>query len=528
MRKVSLSRTCILLLLLSAALGLILRCPCLDVRPMHNDEGVNALKFGALWEHHSYKYDPDEHHGPALPYATLVFAWLTRAPDIDHFSETRLRMLTVLFGIGLICLLPLVADALDRKAAIWAALFTALSPAMVFYSRYYIHEMLLVFFTVLALAASWRYWRSRKPGWAVLAGAALGLVCATKETFILTFTAALLALFLNHVWNRALDASVAPVKTVPIKPLHLVVAAGTWFLVVALFFSSFFSNPAGLLDFVRTFQPWVSRAGGTSIHLHPWHFYLHRLLFFHVAKGPVWTEALLLVLAVIGGVAGFRRVNLGDGSASFIRFIAIYTFLLTAFYSLIAYKTPWCLLSFWHGTILLAGVGSAVLLRSIPRLVPRISLAALLLLGAAHLGWQAWMESDTAEWAADRRNPYVYAQTSPDLLNLVTDVEWLARVSPEHQDLLIQVIAPDNDYGPLPWYLRSFKRVGWWSAIPSGLSAQIFIVSPAFHFQPTAGSPLRMLGYFQLRPQVLLELWAEPSLCQAFQSSVSSHAINPE
>ena len=521
MRTAFITRTCVVLLLLAAALALALRCPRLDVRPMHNDEGVNALKFGALWESHAYKYDPQEHHGPTLPYATLAFAWLTRAPDFDHFSEARLRTLTVLFGVGLILLLPLISDALGHRAAIWAALFTAVSPAMVFYSRYYIHEMLLVFFTFLALGASWRYWRSRKPGWALLAGAAIGLLCATKETFVLTGGAAIIALFLNHVWNRALDASGPPVKAAPINRWHLLAAAGAWFFVVVLLFSSFLTNPAGLVDSFKTYQPWLSRAGGASTHLHSWTFYLHRLLFFHVAKGPVWAEALILVLAVVGGVAAFRRVHLGSASASFIRFLALYTFLLTAFYSLIAYKTPWCLLSFWHGAILLAGVGAGVLLRSIPRLVPRISFAVILLIGAIHLGWQAWLASNTPEFAADRRNPYVYAQTSPDILGLVSTVESLARVAPQNRNLLVQVIAPDDDYGPLPWYLRSFKQVGWWSKTPSDLSAQVLIVSPAVHFKPSANDPLRMLGYFQLRPQTLFELWVEPSLMQSLQSSTS-------
>jgi uncharacterized protein (TIGR03663 family) len=495
---------------------------------MHNDEGVNALKFGALWENHTYKYDPQEHHGPTLPYATLAFAWLTLAPDFDHISEARLRMLTVLFGVGLILLLPLVSDALGHRATIWAALFTAVSPAMVFYSRYYIHEMLLVFFTFLALGASWRYWRSRKLGWALLAGAAIGLLCATKETFVLTAGAAIIALFLSHAWNRALDASGPPVKAAPINHWHLLAAAGAWLVVVALLFSSFLTNPSGLVDSFKTYQPWLSRATGASTHLHSWSFYLHRLLFFHVAKGPVWTEALILLLAVTGGVAAFRRVNLGSASASFIRFLALYTFLLTAFYSLLAYKTPWCLLSFWHGAILLAGVGAGVLLRSIPRLVPRISLAVALLIGAGHLGWQAWLASNTPEFASDRRNPYVYAQTSPDILGLVSIVESLARVAPQNHNLLVQVIAPDDDYGPLPWYLRSFNKVGWWSTTPSDLSAQVLIVSPAAHFKPSANDPLRMLGYFQLRPQTLFELWVEPSLWQSLQSSASTHPPNPQ
>ena len=110
---------------------------------------------------------------------------------------------------------------------------------------------------------------------------------------------------------------------------------------------------------MRTYLPWLHRAGGDSPHIHPWSFYLHRLLFFHVAKGPVWSEALILVLAVVGAWAAFARKGLADASAGFVRFLALYTFALTAAYSLISYKTPWCLLSFWHGMILLAGVGAA-------------------------------------------------------------------------------------------------------------------------------------------------------------------------
>jgi uncharacterized protein (TIGR03663 family) len=175
------------ILVLLAGLVLALWSFALDQRPMHNDEAVNGVKFGQLWDHGGYKYDPNEHHGPSIYYATLAVSRLTGAPqDFDQFSDRRLRFITVLFGIGLILLLPLVADGLGRKATLWAALLTAVSPAVVFYSRYYVHEILLVFFTFLALAAGWRYWRSRRIGWALLAGAGVGLMHATKETFLIT------------------------------------------------------------------------------------------------------------------------------------------------------------------------------------------------------------------------------------------------------------------------------------------------------------------------------------------------------
>src|SRR5437867_2851908 len=209
------------ILLVIVGLGLLLRCPRLDERPMHNDEAVNAIKFGQLWEQGSYKYDPNEHHGPSLFYSTLAVARLTSSPDFEHLTETKLRLITVLFGIGLIVLLPLLVDGLGRDSAVWAGLFTAVSSAMVFYSRYYIHEMLLIFFAFLALAAGWRYWRTRKIGWVLLAGAGLGMMHATKETFVITVSAALLALWLNQVWNRLLDASGLPVPAPRLNWKHV-------------------------------------------------------------------------------------------------------------------------------------------------------------------------------------------------------------------------------------------------------------------------------------------------------------------
>ncbi len=177
------------LLLAVTAGALALRLPSLDLRPMHNDEAVNAFKIDGLWERDRYTYDPQEFHGPTLYYATLPFVWLSGARDFDHLSETTLRLVTVAFGAGLILLLALLADGLGWPATLGAAVLTALSPAMVFYSRYFIHEMPLVFFTALVLGAGWRYAKTRQVGWALLAGAGLGLMYATKETFIISLGA---------------------------------------------------------------------------------------------------------------------------------------------------------------------------------------------------------------------------------------------------------------------------------------------------------------------------------------------------
>ena len=507
-------------LLFAVVVAAALRGPMLGERPMHNDEAVNGIKFGQLWDarlaklYGPFKYDPNEHHGPSLCYFTFALARLSGAPDISRFSDARLRSADVLFGLGLILLLPLISDGLGRRPALWAGFLTAVSPAMVFYSRYFIHEMLLVFFSFLALAAGWRYWRSRKLGWALLAGAGLGLMHATKETFVISLAAAALALALNRAWNRWLDASGSEVKAPPLSFLHLAAALAVWLAVALVLFSSFFTNAQGPLDSIRTYGWWLGRAGGSSPHSYPWTFYFRRLLWFQAPKGPVWSEAIIAALALVGAASGFTRRRLGHAKAGFIRFLALYTFALTAAYCLISYKTPWCLLGFWHGMILLAGVGAAVLIRGFRRQPLRIAAAAVLVAGIAHLGWQARRAS--VPFASDPRNPYVFAQTVPDLLRLVDKVNALAQAGPLGSQMLIRVIAPEHDYWPLPWYLRDFGRIKWSDALPSDPYAPVMIVSASLHAALDESKTHLMAGYFQLRPQVFLELYVQLDLWRAY------------
>jgi uncharacterized protein (TIGR03663 family) len=504
------SRALSLGLLLAVMAALALRCPQLDVRPMHNDEAVNAIKLRDLWQHAGYRYDPMEYHGPTLPYFSLVWMKAIGAGDFVHFTETQLRFVTVLFGTGLILLLPLVADGLGRRATICAGMLTAISPAMVFYSRYYIHEMLLVFFTLLALGAGWRYTRNPQIGWALLAGAAVGLMQATKETFVLSLAAAAGAWILTALWDRRMAQ---PPTAFKCNYNHLAAAAGIWFAVVVLLFTSFFTNAAGLLDSIRTYLPMLHRAGGASPHVHGWDFYLVRLLWFHSGKGPVFSEGLILGLAVIGAVTAFARKSVADGNTAFVRFLSFFTLLLTIIYCVIGYKTPWCLLNFLLGMILLAGFGATAMFDMLPNRANKIGWAILLLVGAADLAFQAWQAA--VPYASNRRNPYVYAQTSPSILDLVERVQSLAEVSPQKNHLLIKVLSPDGAYWPLPWYLRQFDQVGWWSEVPPDPSAPVMIVSTKLptHFDDNKSRV--MVGIFELRPQTFFELYVDADLWRA-------------
>src|ERR1035441_10288423 len=233
--------------LLAALLALGLRSVQLDSRPMHNDEANNALKFRDLWEGHRYRYDPNEFHGPTLAYSTLLWEKLTLAGDFARFTETRLRSLPVLFGAGLVLLLFLVSDGLGRIATVAAALLTAVSPFMVYYSRDYIHE-----------------------------------------TLVFNLAAVMGALLLNECVPLSAPAF-APKKNL-FCPAHLVAAGLVWMAVAVVLFSSFFSNPRGPLDAAGTYLIWFQRARGASPHIYGWSFYWERLLFFHRSPPPICAE----------------------------------------------------------------------------------------------------------------------------------------------------------------------------------------------------------------------------------------------
>jgi uncharacterized protein (TIGR03663 family) len=461
--------------LAATILALALRLPRLQQRPMHGDEAVHAIKFGKLLEEGVYTYDPDEYHGPTLNYLTLIPAWLTGAANLTQVSEFTLRIVPVFFGVCLILLLLLVARPLGTGATVYAAVLTAVSPAMVFYSRYYIQEVLLVCFTFGAIASGCRYARNRSMAWALLAGVFLGLMHASKETCVIAFGSMVLALLLTLLMQRRDGSLLTALKTVRRSHWAGGLAAGA--IVSALFHSSFLTNPGGILDSIHTYTTYLGRASGNALHLHPWSYYLEMLVYFRYGDGPIWTEALIVLLAVVGLVAAMTKKGLSSANSPLVRFIAFYTIIMTVVYSAVPYKTPWCLLGFLHGMILLAGVGAVVAVRLVPNVLPRLIVLFLLFDTSVHLTWEACRASYTFD--ADSRNPYVYAHPTAEVFTIVRAIEEYAGAHEDGRNMPIEVICPGDDYWPLPWYLRAFTRVRWSNQVVDDTdSAPLIIASP--------------------------------------------------
>ena len=515
-------KKCSVLILAVTIVAIVLRLPRLDRRPMHGDEAVHAVKFGSLLEKGHYRYNPDEYHGPTLNYFTLIPAWLSGTDKFKDLTEFTLRIVPVVFGVLLVLLLLLMVDGLGGPVASVAAVLTAISPALVFYSRYYIHEMLLVCFTFGIITCGYRYAQTKNIKWALLTGIFLGLCHATKETCIIAFASMLLAVLLTLMMHRRRDARSLNIKTI-VKPAHAVAALVTAATVSALFYSSFLTNPAGILDSVRSYTAYFSRASQNNLHLHPWYYYLKMLVYSKYADGPVWSEAVIVLLAVVGFIVAMKRKTISAVNSHLLTFIAFYTLIMTVLYSVIPYKTPWCLLGLLHGMILLAAVGVVALVKLVPNVLPRLIVILLLLGGGCHLAWQAYLAG--YKFYADTRSPYVYAHPVADVVTIAQRVEEMAHVHPSGLNMHIQVICPEDDYWPLPWYLRSFPNVGWWNKVDENTpAAPLIIASPSVETVlknkldklKSPYVPLFNL-YKELRPQVELRAYVTKDLWDSYQ-----------
>ena len=507
--------------------ALAIRLPFLQQRPMHGDEAVHAIKFGDLLENGLYTYDPYEYHGPTLYYTTLIPAYLISADKLTEVNESTLRIVPVFFGVLLVLLLLLVADGLGPNAAIFAAVLTAISPAMVFYSRYYIHEMLLVCFTFGAIAAGYRYSQSKNVGWILLAGMFLGLMHATKETCIIAFASMLLALLLTLLFSRQQDGPV-PSTVKAIKPSHFIAGFAAAVIVSGLFYASFLANPNGFLDSFRTYTTYFSRAHNNALHIHPWYYYLKMLIYSRYGDGPIWSEALIVLLAAVGFIVAMTAKGSPTGNYRLLRFVAFYTAIMTVAYSVLPYKTPWCMLGFLHGMILLAGVGAVALVRLTPNVLPRLIVLFLLFDGSVLLLRQAYLGS--YKYYADSRNPYVYAHPTTDVFAIVQRVQAIAQVHETGRNITIQVICPEHDYWPLPWYLRSFPNVWWQDKVTDDVVSAPLIIAPPpleqelltklYQLPPPGKKNLYVPlfdTYMELRPQIELRGYVTKDLWDRFK-----------
>ncbi|MEZ5345540.1 MAG: TIGR03663 family protein [Pyrinomonadaceae bacterium] len=140
------------------AVAVFLRFFLLELKPMHHDEGVNGHFLTTLFREGVYQYDPANYHGPDLYYISLAFSKLF---GLNTFS---VRTSVAVFGVLTVILAFYLRDYIGKIGSISAAMLIAVSPGMVYISRYFIHEILFVFFSLGFVVALLFFIEKRKAG----------------------------------------------------------------------------------------------------------------------------------------------------------------------------------------------------------------------------------------------------------------------------------------------------------------------------------------------------------------------------
>ena len=448
-----------------------LRLRNINERPMHGDEANQAYQFQLLWEDGTYKYEPRDFHGPTLYFMTLPWMKITGAQSFESSDKSHFRSLPMVFAfLTALCGL-LMLDLLTRKGVLALTAMQMLSPSMIYYSTYYIQESLLVFGVTMFGASLWRFYKSEQKYWLAVAGASLGFMHATKETFIMSIFALLMAALFT--WKKQL---LQFRKKVTGK--ELVVFSGSAIFVSVIFYASFFTHARGPVDSVTSISNHVGRGLGIidfpahltsgEGHAKSFTYYIQNIIGHFPRKlsstikdivsnnGARPISEFLFLALWLGGLFFIKRDK--GRLAHAHKFFFWNTLFLLFVYSAIPYKTPWCAQVIIYSMIV---SGTLSLVRILKSSNPRIRccVIALTLILSVDMARQGMLITEQAFSTSDR-NQYAYSHAVIDVENLAERINEVSKVSEQGFDMPIHFFT--SEYWPMPWYLKKFKKVGYW------------------------------------------------------------------
>lgn len=472
------------------ALAAVLRLYQLDLVPFHHDEGVNGSFLTTLYRSGVYHYDPTNYHGPSLYYA----AWASTV--VLGLNSSAVRLVTVAFGLLTVWLALRARRLVGPVGALGAALFLAVSPGAVFFSRYFIHEILLIAATLGAVLAAERFLATRRIESLLAASAWAGLMFTTKETATPTACVLLLALGCALAYDALRKRSWVAVRADlgslmrTRERFGLTLAAVSLFALINLaLYSSFFTHPRGVVDALRALGPWAQT--GVKAHVHPWWTY------------GDWLWRAETPLVVLGGLGLIAALVFAENRR--FTFVAFWMLGITAAYSLVPYKTPWLAINLVLPLALLAGYLLDLLARRWPWV------AGLVLLAASAFALHQSVDLNFRRYDDDRL-PYVYAHTQRGFMDLVRSVDRVAEMSGRGHNMMITVTA--KEHWPLPWYLRNYRQTGYQDNLDAARLSVLVICNPdqEARLRTELGPAFDRLGAHPLRPGVELIILVHTAL----------------
>lgn len=428
-------------------LGAFLRILLLGMKPPHFDEGINGWFVDQMVKNGFYRYDPTNYHGP------LHFYVLWLCQTLFGRNIWALRLPVVALSTLCVFLMMRFEPFVGRNVSRLAALAMAISPGFVFYGRYSIHEIWLQLFSMLFILGVIGLWRRGTSNYLWCAGMGLTGMILTKETYIIHLGCAVIAVFvtwISHLLNRVPNVRPAP-QTWSYLDFLMMVGAGA--ALIVFFYSGTFFNWPGLKGLYVTFETWFKTGHNGNGHEKPWKYFLELIARYEL---PIVFGLLFSLYCPF-----IKNISL--------RYLAVYGVGCLAAYSIVNYKTPWCIIAFiWP---LLFIFGAMLLIVPIKyRLATNISLALVL--------WASLITSIRLNFfrCSSFEEPYVYVQTYNDIFKLTDPLLTLAKRDPTNYQMIGHLIRTSTY--PFPWILGDFTKVGYYenNNMPGQVDGDFLIV----------------------------------------------------
>jgi len=414
----------------------------LDIKPPHFDEGINGWFVDQMRLNGFYRYDPENYHGPLYFYVLLPFMTL------GGRSLWALRLPAVIASIASVWAALRFDRFFGTTASRLGALALAVSPAAVFYGRYAIHESWVVLSLVIVTYGLFGLWKDGSKRSLAVVFTGVTMLLLLKETAVIHLVCFGLAGLSLLLWQKLVPSvPPQPVARRFWKDRDALLFLGISVAVLVFFYSGTFLNWQGVPDFFRAYAKWFHTGVGAGGHEKTdyqfGNFGFLNWYWLALMTRYEWPSLLGLAFAI----------RLAWPAPAMSRYLAIYALGVLAAYSIVPYKTPWCIISILWPFALFFGGGIAELRRRLPGPAASI-VAAVALTGSLVLCLRLNFRHFT-----DPGEPYVYVQTQPGIAVITAPLLGMAESDRRNRALTGAILL--ESYYPLPWILGEFPNIGY-------------------------------------------------------------------
>jgi uncharacterized protein (TIGR03663 family) len=447
------------------------RLYALDLRPVHHDEAVFTHFIFQIMRGTPFDYWYDA-HGPILFYVTAAIF------KLGGISAFNLRVGQAVLSILTVLLLVPLRKKLGKAGFMTAAAFLAVSPTIIYFSRYAFHESYFAFVSLACVATLFIYLRTKNANYLYATVALHTLLFFIKEVaYMFTFVTCSFfgMILLIRIWKliaqekrfkKVMSRIFSPISSTKeavsiwLKisiPVIIVLA-----ITITLASSFFFRLPQapGVIwdNFTHNFEKTTDTG-----HNKPWTYFLGLFSEIEPAILVFITISILIPLIVSILILANRLILKRKNSAlksfarlflphslfhGYVLYWSIFMLMISAY---IPYKTPWNIVYQSLPLILLGGIVVQKIYKALPKSSYRIGLIVILSLLWAQTAYSSW-NINYVDYVDEEKNPLVYVHTTHEVEVLA---EYIRARAQEYEAHSILIIA--DEYWPLPFYCRDLN-----------------------------------------------------------------------